>query len=96
MSKSAQAALSSIVDGGARITYTDNMLLQKEFIENPITRKRRKNNGQLPQYFVENTHEAIIDPETFEMIKRELSRRTNGKNRHSGVHLLSGRIKCGD
>ena len=30
------------------------------------------------------------------MVQRELARRTKGKNRHSGVHLLSGRIKCGD
>ena len=47
-------------------------------------------------YYVENNHEAIIDAETFEMVQRELARRTKGKNRHSGVHLLSGRIKCGD
>ena len=30
------------------------------------------------------------------MVQRELARRTKGKNRHSGVHLLSGRIKCGN
>ena len=36
--------------------------------------------------------QAIIDPEMFEMVQRELARRTKGKNRHSGVHLLSGRI----
>ena len=58
----------------------------------------KTNQGEVPQYYVENNHEAIIDPETFEMVQRELelSRRTKGKNRHSGVHLLSGRIKCGD
>ena len=43
------------------ITYTGNMLLQKEYIEDPITKHRRKNRGELPQYFVEDTHEAIID-----------------------------------
>ena len=56
----------------------------------------KTNQGEVPQYYVENNHEAIIDPETFEMVQRELARRTKGKNRHSGVHLLSGRIKCGD
>ena len=40
------------------VTYTGNLLLQKEFIEDPFTKKRRKNKGQLPQYFVENTHEC--------------------------------------
>lgn len=47
-------------------------------------------------YYVENNHEAIIDPDPFEMVQRELQRRVAGKNRHSGVHLLSGKIKCGD
>ena len=36
------------------------------------------------------------DPETFEMVQREMARRTKGRNRHSGVHLFSGKIKCGD
>lgn len=29
-------------------------------------------------------------------MQREMARRTKGKNRHSGVHLFSGKIKCGD
>lgn len=37
------------------ITYTGNLLLQKEFTDDPITKKHIKNTGQLPQYFVENT-----------------------------------------
>ena len=42
----------------SNVTYTGNLLLQKEFIEDPLTKKRRKNKGQLPQYYVENTHEC--------------------------------------
>ena len=42
------------------ITYTGNMLLQKEYVTDPISKKRRKNRGELPQYYVENTHQAII------------------------------------
>ena len=37
-----------------------------------------------------------INQKDRETAQRELARRTKGKNRHSGVHLLSGRIKCGD
>ena len=37
----------------------------------------KTNQGEVPQYYVENNHEAIIDPETFEMVQRELARRTN-------------------
>ena len=76
--------------------YKGDALLQKTFCEDFLTKKMRTNQGEVPQYYVENNHEAIIDAETFEMVQRELARRTKGKNRHSGVHLLSGRIKCGD
>ena len=71
-------------------------MLQKTFCEDFLTKKIKTNQGEVPQHYVENNHEAIIDPETFEMVQRELARRTKGKNRHSGVHLLSGRNKCGD
>lgn len=47
------------------VTYTGNLLLQKEYIEDPLTKKRKKNRGELPQFYVEDTHEAIIDKETF-------------------------------
>lgn len=76
--------------------YKGDALLQKTYIEDFLTKKAKVNNGEIPQYYVENNHEAIIDPETFEMVQRELARRTKGKNRHSGVHIFSGMIKCGD
>ena len=57
------------------ITYTGNMLLQKEYITDPITKHRKKNNGELPKYYVENTHEAIIDMETFRWVQEEMERR---------------------
>ena len=76
--------------------YKGDALLQKTYCEDFLTKKMKPNTGEVPQYYVENTHEAIIDPETFELVQREMARRTSGKNRHSGVHLFSGKIKCGD
>ena len=69
--------------------YKGDALLQKTFCEDFLTKKMRTNQGEVPQYYVENNHEAIIDPETFEMVQRELARRTKGKNRHSGVQRPS-------
>lgn len=51
------------------ITYTGNTLLQKTFIQDPISKKKRINKGELPQYFVENTHEAIIEMDTFQKVQ---------------------------
>ena len=51
------------------ITYTGNTLLQKTFIQDPISKKKKMNKGELPQYFVENTHEAIIEMDTFQKVQ---------------------------
>jgi len=75
--------------------YKGDALLQKTFTVDFLTKKKKKNEGEIPQYYVEGNHEAIISPELFEQVQRELARRSKGKNRHSGVHLFSGKIKCG-
>ena len=60
-----------------------------------LTKKTKVNEGEIPQYYVEGDHEAIIDPDVFDCVQIELERRCSGKNRHSGVHDFSGKIKCG-
>lgn len=57
------------------ITYTGNLLFQKEYTVDPITKKKRKNRGELPQFYVENTHEAIIPLEEFQRVQAEFKRR---------------------
>lgn len=63
--------------------YTGDALLQKTFIENCITKKTIRNNGELPKYLVRNHHEAIIDRGLFERVQIEIARRA-GKRRVSG------------
>lgn len=60
-----------------------------------LTKKKKANAGEIPQYYVKNNHPAIIAPEVFEMVQRELERRGKGRGSHSGVHLFSCRIQCG-
>lgn len=75
--------------------YKGDALLQKSYTFDFLTKKTKVNEGEIPQYYVEDNYEAIIDPATFDMVQREMQRRGYGKNRHSGVHLFSGKIKCG-
>lgn len=75
--------------------YKGDALLQKSYTVDFLTKKKKQNNGEIPQYYVEGNHEAIIVPAAFEAVQRELERRGKGRNRHSGVHLFSGKIKCG-
>ena len=79
------------------IIYTGNLLFQKEFVEDPIIGKRRKNKGELPQYYVEGTHEAIIDLKTFQYVQNEIARRKNlgvFANKSLNLTCFTGRIKC--
>lgn len=75
--------------------YKGDALLQKSFTVDFLTKKTKINEGEVPQYYVEKDHEAIIDPEIFDQVQDELKRRCPGKNRHSGVHVFSGKVKCG-
>ena len=79
------------------VTYTGNLLLQKEFISDPISKQRKKNKGQLPQYYVEDTHPAIIDKATFDYVQEEIARRKElGPRANKSLNLtcFSGMLKC--
>ncbi len=69
-------------------------LLQKTFTVDFLSKKRKKNEGEIPQYYVTGNHEAIIPPATFDLVQAEIERRRSGK-RYSGVTIFSHRIKCG-
>lgn len=81
---------------GANEKYKGDALLQKSFTVDFLTKKTKANEGEIPQYYVEDNHEAIIDPDTFEMVQREMAKRGGGKKYRSGVHLFSSRIRCGE
>lgn len=82
----------------SNITYTGNLLFQKEYVSDPITGKSKINRGELPQYFVENTHEAIIPMETYQAVQRERERRRNlgvMANWSINTSCFTSKIKCG-
>ena len=56
-------------------TYTGNLLLQKTFRENHLTKHDVKNRGQLPQYHAADAHEAIISLEDYKAVQEEMVRR---------------------
>ena len=76
--------------------YKGDALLQKEFTVDFLQKKMKKNEGEVPQYYVEGNHEAIISPAVFDMVQAELARRKSGGSRYSGVSIFSNKIRCGD
>ena len=78
--------------------YTGNMLLQKVFIPDHITHKSKNNEGELPQYWVEGSHEAIIDLETYTQVQEEIARRRKlGAKANPAINTgcFTSNIKCG-
>lgn len=75
--------------------YKGDALLQKSYTVDFLTKKKKVNEGEIPQYYVEGNHEAIISPEVFEQVQQELEYRRNSQGRCSCVHLFSGKIRCG-
>lgn len=75
--------------------YKGDALLQKSFTVDFLTKKKKKNEGELPKYYIKNNHEPIIDPWLFDYVQEILKIRTDENNRMSYVDLLSNKIKCG-
>lgn len=80
--------------------YMGDALLQKTYTVSILEKKRAENNGQLPKYYVEGSHEAIIDKDVFLKVQAEMSRRANlnpgGKKRvYNSKYALSGMVFCG-
>lgn len=79
------------------IHYTGNLLLQKEYSADPISKKKKINKGELPQYFVENTHEAIISMDVFRQVEAEIMRRREEgvfANPAINTTVFTSKIKC--
>ena len=76
--------------------YKGDALLQKSFTVDFLTKEKKKNEGEIPQYYVTGNHEAIILPSTFDRVQKLLEKRKGGKNRISSVSIYSSKIKCAD
>lgn len=76
--------------------YKGDALLQKGFTVDFLTKKRKVNEGEVPQYYVQNSHPAIIEPEEFDAVQAEIERRKS-LGRPSGCNSpFSAKIVCGD
>ena len=74
--------------------YKGDAILQKTFCTDFLTKKMKVNEGEVPQYYVEGSHPAIIEPEIFDAVQVELKRRKQPGRRNYTPHCFSGRIYC--
>ena len=74
--------------------YKGEALLQKRFRTDFLTKKNKVNEGEVPQYYVENSHPAIITPALFDAAQEEFKRRVSQGFNPTNVHCFSGKLFC--
>ena len=105
--KGKEWSLSSIENILKNEKYCGDVLLQKTFISDCISRKVIKNVGQLPMYLIENHHEGIVSRETYQAVQAEFARRgsrrspnkraaATGLSSYTSRYALSDRLVCGE
>ena len=87
--------------------YCGDVLMQKTFIKDCLSKKAVKNTGQLPMYLVQNNHPAIVSRADFQTVQAELARRNaskspstkgapTGRASYASKYALSERLVCGE
>ncbi|TCT14537.1 DNA invertase Pin-like site-specific DNA recombinase [Natranaerovirga pectinivora] len=83
--------------------YKGDAILQKTYTVDFLTKKRVENKGEVPMYYVEESHPAIIDKEMWEAVQLEMERRKNYVERYGLTKIdysckenpFSGKVICG-
>lgn len=87
--------------------YSGDAILQKTYVTDCITKKTRKNNGELPMYIVKNHHNPIISRNDFNRVQEEMARRSakrtiaekltkTEQGKYSAKYALSELLICGE
>lgn len=75
--------------------YKGDALLQKTYTADFLTKRVKKNCGEIPQYYIKDSHPAIIDPATFDLVQKEIERRRPNRHKLHRSSPFTARIICG-
>lgn len=76
--------------------YKGDALLQKTYVADFLTKRVKKNCGEIPQYYIKDSHPAIIDPATFDLVQEEIERRRPERHKLHKSSPFTAKIICGD
>lgn len=81
--------------------YKGDVLLQKSYTVDYLTKTIAKNKGEVTQYYIENNHEGIVSREIFDMVQGEMQRRASlysskTPSKYSSKYALTGKVICGE
>ena len=76
--------------------YKGDARLQKKFTVDFLTKKMKVNEGEVPQFYVEGSHPAIVDPAEWDLVQKELERRKSHPRQRFWNNGFGGKIVCGE
>ena len=76
--------------------YKGDAVLQKKFTVDFLNKKLKKNEGEVPQYYVTDSHPSIIDKTEWENVQTEFAKRKASGRKHLCAGPFSGKLICGD
>lgn len=80
--------------------YKGDVMLQKTFIANHLTKRKKKNNGEMDSFYIKDNHPPIIKKDTWEQVQVEMRKRAEAKGNFKGSdkyqnrYSLSGMLCC--
>ena len=86
--------------------YIGDMLMQKTYSVDCISKKTKKNNGELPKYLISNNHTPIVSREVFKLVQAETAKRNSKRKKsnqgttelgkYNSKYALSDVLICGE
>ena len=74
--------------------YVGDSLLQKKYTANSLTHERKRNTGELPRFYVHDSHQGIVSRECFEIVQKGFA--PSNLSRPCEIHTFIHRIQCPD
>jgi DNA invertase Pin-like site-specific DNA recombinase len=75
--------------------HSGSAILQKKFVLDHLSKKLVKNKGELPKYYVEESHPKIISKEIFEKAQDRLAKNSDKTKKPKKKYVLTKKIVCG-
>ena len=76
--------------------YKGDAVLQKKFTVDFLNKKMKVNEGEVPQYYVTDSHPAVIEKQEWDLVQAEMTKRKGRGKHHNSLSPFSAKIVCGD
>lgn len=76
--------------------YKGDALLQKSYVADYLTKRQVINQGEVPQYYVTGSHEAIISPAVWDFVQAELAKGAGDQRAQHRARPFSAKIICSE